>query len=381
MIVNSSSRFVFLFTQTVSALLMVNACRAEVDWHPDKTRVFAVGVLEWQNPNVWPGMANAQHQRRDVELVQHFKTAGVPADRIVYLQDRQATKDRIHKELLSQLSRTQPGELFIFYFAGHGFRDRKSHQVHFANYDADEGSSAWPVRSIFDVLEGHFRGSQVLLIADCCYSGGLVDEARTRKSKLGYACLCSSHSHNSSTGRWTFTDTMLAGLRGSPIVDLNDDGEIDVSELGQYSELEMAFVERQKGVYDTNQAFPARWRLSRPAKRKVPRQGERVEVEWNGKWYRSEILATSNDQCRIHYSGFADSWDEWVTADRIRPFQPKHLNEGTPIEIRWARDKKWYPGKVVRSWYGLTFVHYEGFSSEWDEWVNFDSIRQPGPSK
>jgi hypothetical protein len=354
---------------------------AEVDWKPDQTRVFAVGVLQWKNPDIWPGMANAQRQRRDAELVQHFKTAGVANDRVVYLHDQQATRDRIQKELKSQLAQTKPNELLIFYFAGHGFRDRKSHEVHLANYDAEDGPTAWSVRSLFDVLEAHYRGSHVLLMADCCYSGGLVDEARTRKSRLGYACLCSSHSHNSSTGRWTFTDTLLAGLRGSPVVDLNNDGEIAIHELGQFSELEMAFVERQKSVYDTSREFPAQWRLSKPAQRRSPRQGERVEVEWNGKWYRGVITSTSADQCRIHYVDYSDSWDEWVGPNRLRPFEPRHLNQGTAIEVRWATDKKWYPAKVLRSWYGLTYIHYEGFTNEWDEWVNFDSIRLPGQGK
>lgn len=370
---NGNSRCLVILGLATCGLLQSAACRAEVDWRPAKTHLFAVGVLEWQNPDVWPSMPNAQQHRRDVELVQHFKSAGVSS--VVYLQDRHATRERIYQDLLAQLTRTQPDDLLVFYFAGHGFRDHKSHQVHFANYDAEDGRSAWPVRAIFEELESHFRGNRVLLMADCCYSGALVDEARGRKSRLGYACLCSSYSHNSSTGRWTFTDTLLAGLRGHPVVDLNDDGEIDISEVGQYSELQMAFAERQKGVYETNREFPARWRLSVPAKRRTPRQGERLEVAWKGKWYRGEILGTSGDQCQIHYSGFGDEWNEWVTPDRLRAFQPKHLDEGAAVEVRWAKDKKWYPAKVIRSWYGLTFVHYEGFSSEWDEWVNFDSIR------
>lgn len=351
--------------------------QAEVDWQPDRTWVFAVGVLKWQDPEVWRGMANAEKNRRDVELVQHFQKAGVPKDRIVYLQDQQATRQAIDHELGKLLARTRPNDLLIFYFTGHGFRDRKSHEVHFANYDASEGRNAWLVRSIFDTLEAKFQGNRVLLMADCCYSGGLVDEARLRKTHLGYACLCSSYSHNSSTGQWTFSDCLLAGLRGHATVDLNGDGEIGVNELGQYSELQMAFVERQKSVYSNNHDFPERWRLSAAVKPRGTREGDRVEVEWKGKWYRGLILESSGDQCKVHYVGFADSWDEWVGPDRMRPFQPNHLNQGTPIEVRWSRDKKWYPAKVVRSWYGLTLIHYEGFPTEWDEWVNFDSIRTP----
>lgn len=379
MIISSGRGYQFgLLVAFCCAGVMTGRCYAEVDWRPAQTRLFAVGVLEWQNPDIWRGMAAAQHNRRDAQLVQHFKQAGVTEDRISYLQDRQATRAHIQKEFLGQLAKTKPGELLIFYFTGHGFRDHKSHAVHFANYDADEGDTAWPVKSIFDTLEANFHGSHVLLMADCCYSGALVDEARARKSRLNYACLCSSHSHNSSTGAWTFSDALLAGLRGSPVVDLNDDGEIDVGEMGQYSELEMAFVEKQKSVYDTAHDFSPRWRISKPSQKRAPRQGERLEVEWKGKWYRAEILVTSGNQCKIHYIGFEDSWDEWVGPERVRAYQPKNLDQGTAIEVYYRKDKKWYPAKVIRSWYGLTFIHYVNYPDEWDEWVGPEQIRMPG---
>lgn len=350
-------------------------CHAEIDWRPQRTHVFAVGVLEWQHHDIWRTMTNARQNRRDVQLVQYFTAAGVPQDRITYLQDKQATRARIQTELVNALSRTQPGELVIFYFTGHGFRDHQTRQVHFANYDAADGDTAWSVKAIFDTLEANFRGSHLLLMADCCYSGGLVDEMRARKSKLNCACLCSSHSHNSSTGQWTFSDALLAGFRGSPVVDMNGDGEIDFAEVGQYAELEMAFVEHQKSVYSNIHDFSSRWRVSRPAQRKAPRQGERVEAEWKGKWYRAEITAISGDQCRVHYVGFADSWDEWLQPNRIRPFNPPHFAEGAAIEARSPTDNKWYPAHVVRCWYGLTYVHYDGYPAEWNEWVNYDSVR------
>ena len=361
------------------SLFSVGVLRAELDWRPERTWVFAVGVLEWQDPQVWHGMANAKPNRRDLELIQHFRKSGISEDRVVYLQDQHATLGRIQHEMGRLLSRTRPGDLLLFYFTGHGFRDHQSQQVHFANYDATTGPNAWSIRSIFDDLETHFAGDRVILMADCCYSGGLVDEAKRRKTRLGYACLCSSYSHNPSTGRWTFTESLLEGLKGNPRVDLNSDGEIEFTELGQFSELQMAFIERQKAVYDCNPSFPPRWRLAVPAQSRRARQGERVEAEWNEKWYRAEIIESSGDRCKVHYVGYGNEWDEWVTADRIRDFRPDRLAEGTWIEVKWPKDQKWYKAKVLRSWYGLAFVHYEGFASEWDEWVNPDLIRMVDP--
>ncbi len=45
-----------------------------------------------------------------------------------------------------------------------------------------------------------------------------------------------------------------------------------------------------------------------------------VQVQWKGKWYEAQILKVKDDcsQYYIHYTGWSDSWDEWVTPDRIK---------------------------------------------------------------
>lgn len=46
--------------------------------------------------------------------------------------------------------------------------------------------------------------------------------------------------------------------------------------------------------------------------------GQAVQVQWQGSWYAARILRVDQGRYRVHYEGWADSWDEWVTADRIR---------------------------------------------------------------
>lgn len=47
--------------------------------------------------------------------------------------------------------------------------------------------------------------------------------------------------------------------------------------------------------------------------------GAHVEVLWNGTWYAATILAANpGGTFRVHYDGWASSWDEDVTADRVR---------------------------------------------------------------
>lgn len=350
--------------------------RAEQGWQPKTTWVFAVGVLEWQKPESWPNMPNAKLNRRDVELVQYFRTAGVPDSQIVYLQDREATRAKIQQSLTHLLSLSRPGDLLVFYYAGHGARDRKTHAVHFANYDATDGASAWSVHSIVDDVEQGFRGERAMLLADCCFSGGLADEVLNRKThRVHYAYLCSAFSHNSSTRNWTFTESLLQGFRGHPAVDLDGNGEIEFAELGRFAELDMGFIERQKAVFGMTSDFQKPMTVSKSKGPHPPRLGDRIEVEWQGKWYRAQVVDAAEHRFKVHYVKYADSWDEWIGPDRMRPFQPSHLSLDAQVEVRWPRDQKWYPSKIRRTWYGLHFVHYDGYPDEWDEWVASDAIR------
>ncbi len=348
---------------------------AEADWKPQSTWVFAVGILEWQHPDQWPTMEKAKLQRRDAEIVQHFRAAGVPASQIVALTDHDATLDRIQRSLTQLLAKTRPHDLLIVYYAGHGFRDRKSHLVHFANYDSTDGKSAWSVKSIVDSIEQHFHGDRAVLIADSCFSGGLMDEVLHRTPRVHYACLCSSFSHNTSTGAWTYTDTILKALRGDAALDANADGLIELTELAEYAQLEMGFIERQRAVFHAADEFPRTWKIAVAKPRHHRRVGERLEVLWHEKWYRAQILDVDAHRVKVHYVKFADQWDEWVESERTRKFEPSQWAAETKVEIRDRKVEKWYPGHIRRSWYGIYFVHYDEYLTEWDEWVTPDRVR------
>jgi hypothetical protein len=43
-----------------------------------------------------------------------------------------------------------------------------------------------------------------------------------------------------------------------------------------------------------------------------------AEVEWHGTWWAAEVVKTNGDRFYIHYTGWDNSWDEWVGRDRIR---------------------------------------------------------------
>ena len=46
--------------------------------------------------------------------------------------------------------------------------------------------------------------------------------------------------------------------------------------------------------------------------------GARVTVEWSGRWYPAQILQTRDGRSLVRYDGYGSNWDEWVPPGRIR---------------------------------------------------------------
>ena len=314
-------------------------------WNHARTWVFAVGILEFEHGDSWDSFP--KEGRKDAELVEFFRQAGVPRDQILFLKDREATKERIQRAMARFLSKANEGDMLIFYYTGHGAQDDATGRVYFASYDADDdlARTAWSVPSIFNTIERNFRGSRALVIADCCYSGALADEAARRKSSVSYAVLTSARSDSLSTAEWTFTDALLRGLKGSAKLDRNRDGEIELSELARYERSRMWSKEEQVPVFKTTGDFSPEMIMADVADRGETHESERVEVEWEGRWYPATILEVRGAKYRIHYLGYGSEWDEWVDATRLRStskIEPsgRRLNQyessrGQSVDLYW----------------------------------------------
>ena len=94
--------------------------------------------------------------------------------------------------------------------------------------------------------------------------------------------------------------------------------------------------------------------------------GDRGKVSWKGKWYDAQIKQVSGTRFMIHYDGYDNSWDEWITLDRMS------------IKVAWKG--KWYKAKALKSSRGKVLVHYTGYDNSWDEWVTLDRIAASGGS-
>jgi hypothetical protein len=95
--------------------------------------------------------------------------------------------------------------------------------------------------------------------------------------------------------------------------------------------------------------------------------GSDVQVTWNGNPFPAIIKETMNGFHLIHYTGYDNSWDEWVTYDRIITSDQKDCT------VEWQG--VWYPALLLQQKDGKYFIHYKGYGNDWDEWVGNERIR------
>lgn len=235
---------------TISLLILAFAVAAQADARealdPGKTRVLVVGILNWKDSSI---SSFATKDRRDRELHDLFENLGVPPDQTELLLDGDATLENIRKRLVALAAQSKEGDTLVFYYAGHGAIVDET--IYLLNYDYKGGKAAETGLSIpllTGWLKKHFKGSRLLLFGDCCHSGGLAHVARdvAKSPRVRAASLTSAEDSNISTGNWTFTLTLLDGLRGAPITDANADGNVTLGEMADEVRDAMKFRERQR---------------------------------------------------------------------------------------------------------------------------------------
>jgi hypothetical protein len=345
-------------------VLALAAAAADSTWQPQRTWVFAVGVLKFEGEALhgWP-----EKDRKDVDLIRALRGRGVPAAHIVFLKNEDATLAHIRESFEGLLARPGAGDTLLFYYAGHGGRSYRdaARPVHFVPYDSKNG---WPVAEIVRTVADGFKGAQAILTADCCHSGALAEEAARTSGEMAYATLTSARASARSTGQWTFTQCLVDLFDGRSSVDLDHDGQITLSEAAQFADLKMAFHEAQRSSFASTTGFPPKFVVSRAAAA-APKETalERGEGWWQGKWYPAEIIAGHGGRYRVTWPGWDRSYDAWLTPGELRARAQDAPEKGAAVDVEW--NGKRYPGKLVKTELGLLLVHYDGYPAADDEWV------------
>jgi hypothetical protein len=177
---------------------------ADVDWFPYDTFVVILGI----GLDEWADSSDA-NWRRTRTLSQFFLGAGVPDSQVLLLEDERGHPDLMRQILPAFLARSNQKSLLFFYYTGHG--QTVDDLFYFCHPDSTSCISDF---ELFNSIEKNFKGPQAVLFADCCFSGALVERAKTRKTDISYAVMASAVRAEESTGNWTFTDCLIAALTG-----------------------------------------------------------------------------------------------------------------------------------------------------------------------
>lgn len=123
--------------------------------------------------------------------------------------------------------------------------------------------------------------------------------------------------------------------------------------------------------------------------------GTKVEVTaTDGKVYPATVKEIIHTAHRIHYDGYGDESDVWMTKDQFR------VVAGAPTTViistennataqkatGWTvgsrveafSSKKWNPGTIAEIKDSKYRIRYDGSSEYWDTWVAANELRQPG---
>ncbi|MBI4802818.1 MAG: caspase family protein [Elusimicrobia bacterium] len=416
-------------TALVSVSLPASPAFSAAGFDPRTAYGVISGVLSWKDSSF---AAYPVKNRKDSELHGALLSRGAAKENLTLLLDRAATRDAVYAAVREKAAKAPAGSTFIFYYAGHGL-NREGKGVFFANHDIDgkdaQGTGLAP-EVIGGLIAQNFKGSRVILLADCCYSGALQATARMLSAgPVAASALTSASASNASAGTWIFTQTVIDAVSGRALLDRDNDGVITFGELSQAIAGAMKYRERQlsgsflpaamkdSAVSEVKERGAARissgafsvgeyvavsrggsgrtaqildikddytvefYDYSDKIISTVPAggvskiefknypAGAAVNVTWGDKPYAAQVLKVQDDFHWITYPGWSHSWDEWVMSDRIvgAPSGGGSSTAAEQVSVEWNGDC--YPAVILKKKFGRAFVHYTGYASSWDEWA------------
>lgn len=350
-----------------------------IEWKKERIWVLIAGVLEWAKGT--PFASFSKEKRLDEQLANFFKNWGVPAKKLIYLQDKNCTNDAVRKAISHITEKIQLNENIFFYYCGHGHIDNQQ-QVSLAGFDAHRDHSL-PAREIVEKLH-QSKTQNLIFTADCCYSGGLADECEKLGSQRA-AAITSAISSIVSTGSWTFSNALLAALKGEKFIPVADPPHICLKDLVAFIEKEMAIVDGQKAGIYLPEDF-REWKVAKKSSAVFPEElGQIVYVFYNKKWYLARIIDCNETQYFVQYYSYLSDEKEWVDKNNVILYPKAEFALGEQVEVqihersKWYL-KKWHPAQVLENINGVLFK-IQLDDGEKITWVNQNQIRLPFKGK
>lgn len=167
-------RRLFSLSARLAAMLVAAVAIAPLSAAQAAVHALVVGINDYAGPPKLQGAVNDAH-----DVTQALTSGGVDVTTLV---DRDATREQVFAAWQAMVERSQPGDLLIFHFSGHGINepdlngdepDGLDEAYLLANYDDVRQPDE---RLIDDELDAWLSlatdaGRKVLFVADACHSG------------------------------------------------------------------------------------------------------------------------------------------------------------------------------------------------------------------
>lgn len=121
--------------------------------------------------------------------------------------------------------------------------------------------------------------------------------------------------------------------------------------------------------------------------------GSKVELTASdGKLYQGTIREIIHTAHKVHYDGYDDQYDTWMTKDQFKlketpiaaitaPATPVTNNAFTlqvGARVEAFSSNRWDQGTIVEIKDEKYRIHFDGYSDSWDKWVAANELRAPG---
>lgn len=109
--------------------------------------------------------------------------------------------------------------------------------------------------------------------------------------------------------------------------------------------------------------------------------GQTVEVwdEDEEDWYRATIEKSKKNEYFVHYEGYGSSDNEWIEAEDIRSGDRGAMDDngyavGQKVKVWDDDEEEWYSAHIREIRNHQYFVHYLDYDDSYDEWVDSDDL-------